>query len=142
MKWHYIAFIGTTVFSGYLLLNATLCRIWIVLEDALLAIPGNVVVARDFNAQAFPNMENAPHKHSRQQICQTLHNIGFVVFNQGSTPRCKGPSYGQSITDVTLVSESLFGHVEEWRVLGGFSAPVHLILPRLLWLDQQPKTRL
>ncbi|XP_053976365.1 uncharacterized protein LOC128875066 [Hylaeus volcanicus] len=103
-----------------------------VLEDTLRDKSGGLVVAGDFNARACE--WGMPRTDTRGRlVVEMASRLGLVVLNVGSTPTYRRPGFGDSIPDVTLVSEDLVQRAANWRVIGDFTGSDHsYITPQLI----------
>ncbi|XP_053989839.1 uncharacterized protein LOC128882284, partial [Hylaeus volcanicus] len=95
-----------------------------VLEDTLRDKSGGLVVAGDFNARACEWGMPGPDTRGRL-VDEIASRLGLVVLNVGSTPTYRRPGFGDSIPDVTLVSEDLVQRAANWRVIGDFTGSDH-----------------
>ncbi|XP_054015964.1 uncharacterized protein LOC128896631 [Hylaeus anthracinus] len=95
-----------------------------VLKDTLRDKSGGLVVAGDFNARACEWGMPRPDTRGRL-VVDMASRLGLVVLNVGSTPTYRRPGFGDSIPDVTLVSEDLVQRAAYWRVIGDFTGSDH-----------------
>ncbi|XP_046143224.1 uncharacterized protein LOC123988176 [Osmia bicornis bicornis] len=116
-----------TYVSVYLSPNDSTCVFWEKLddlEDALRDMNGGLVVAGDFNARALEWGMPAPNTRGKL-VMEMASRLGLIVLNTGTTPTYRRPGFGDSIPDVTLVSECLGRRAVGWRVMEDFTGSVH-----------------
>ncbi|XP_046145619.1 uncharacterized protein LOC123988905 [Osmia bicornis bicornis] len=94
------------------------------LEDALRDMNGGLVVAGDFNARALEWGMPAPNTRGKL-VMEMASRLGLIVLNTGTTPTYRRPGFGDSIPDVTLVSECLGRRAVGWRVMEDFTGSDH-----------------
>lgn len=94
------------------------------LEDVLQSMTGYLIVAGDFNARAIE--WGMPKTNTRGRlIIEMCARLGLIVANTGSKATYTRPGYGNSIPDITLVSDSTAVKIHSWKVLDVFSSSDH-----------------
>lgn len=118
---------GITLFSVYLTPNcpamefeSKVSRI----EDALRQLPGELVVAGDFNARAIE--WGMPETNRRGKLLlEMAARLDLVVANRGNTTTYRRDGVGESIPDVTFVSPSVLSRMVSWQVLEDYNSSDH-----------------
>lgn len=94
------------------------------LEDTLRDIEGVFIVAGDFNAKALEwGMETTDRRG--RCILEMADRLGLNVANVGNTTTFRRPGYGETIPDITLVSELISSAVADWRVIEEYTGSDH-----------------
>ncbi|XP_058802166.1 uncharacterized protein LOC131670519 [Phymastichus coffea] len=94
------------------------------IEDRLREIPGYLVVAGDFNARATEWGMGRTETRGRLLLGMAA-RLDLAVANRGQRSTYIRPGYGESIPDVTIVSEKLQQRVEGWQVIDDYNASDH-----------------
>lgn len=95
-----------------------------LLEDGIRDLPGDLVVAGDFNARAVEWGMTETNRRGRL-LLEMAARLDLVVANTGNVPTYRRPGFGDSIPDVTMTSDSILSRVERWRVFEGYTASDH-----------------
>ena len=94
------------------------------LEDAVREITGTIILAGDVNARAIEWGMPATNKRGRLLLEMTA-RLDLVLANVGRVTTYRRPGVGESIPDVTFVSNTILRGVERWRVFDGYTASDH-----------------
>lgn len=117
---------GITYISVYLTPNCTaaeLDRKLAALEDAIRDIAGEMILAGDVNARAVEWGATTTNKRGRL-LLEMAARLELTVANSGQTTTYRGPR-GESIPDVTFVTDRLLPTVKKWRVIEDYTASDH-----------------
>ena len=118
---------AVTYVSVYLTPNCTaaeLERKVALLEDGIRDLPGNVIVAGDFNARAIEWGMTKTNRRGRL-LLEMAARLDLAVVNTGHTPTYRRPGVGDSIPDVTLTSDGILPRLRGWRVIEDYTASDH-----------------
>lgn len=94
------------------------------IEDAALAIGGNLIIAGDLNAKASEWGMSTTNSRGRR-ILDMSARLGLVVANQGTTTTFRRPGCEGTTPDITLASESLIRNLKEWKVIEDYTGSDH-----------------
>lgn len=94
------------------------------LEDALRDMNSGLIVAGYFNARALEWRMLTPNTRG-QLVMEMASRLGLIVLNTSTTPIYRRPGYGESIPDITLVSECLGRRAADWWVMVDFTGSDH-----------------
>ncbi|XP_031788839.1 uncharacterized protein LOC116417877 [Nasonia vitripennis] len=116
-----------TYFSVYLSPNLTAADFTArlgALEDAIRDVSGELVIGGDFNTRAVEWGMSAINRRGRA-ILEMAARLNLVVANEGNTTTYRRPGYGESIPDITFVSEMTIHKIRDWRVTEEYTASDH-----------------
>lgn len=94
------------------------------LEDQIVNVAGQIVVAGDFNARALEWGMPQPDTRGRL-ILEMAARTGLLILNVGSTSTFRRPGYMETIPDITFASEALVPHIQGWRVMEDYCGSDH-----------------
>lgn len=93
------------------------------LEDAIRE-KCNLIVAGDFNARAIE--WGMPQTDTRGRlVLEMAARLNLTVLNRGSTPTYRRPGFGNSIPDITMISENLAPRANDWEVMEDYTGSDH-----------------
>ncbi|XP_043271190.1 uncharacterized protein [Venturia canescens] len=92
-----------------------------LLEDSIRNLPGDVIVAGDFNARAIEWGITETNRHGRL-LLEMAARLDLAVVNTGQTPTYRRPGFGDSIPDVMLTSDGILSRLRGWRVIEDYTA--------------------
>ncbi|XP_046753083.1 uncharacterized protein LOC124416204 [Diprion similis] len=95
-----------------------------LLEDGLRDLPGDLMVAGDFNARAIEWGMTETNRRGRL-LLEMAARLDLVVANTGNVPTYRRPGFGDSIPDVTMTTDRILPRVGRWRVFEGYTASDH-----------------
>ena len=95
-----------------------------LIEDRALEIEGPLIMAGDLNSRAIEWGMSSTNPRGRR-ILETAARTGLLVANIGNTPTFVRSGCEGTIPDVTLVSESSYGMITNWRVLQDYTGSDH-----------------
>lgn len=95
-----------------------------LLEDGIRDLPGDVVVAKDFNARAIQKGMTQRNEQGRL-LLEMATRLDLVVVNTGNTTTYRRPGFRNSIPDVTLITDRVLSRVERWRMVEDYTASNH-----------------
>lgn len=94
------------------------------IEDKIINIGGNFIVAGDFNSRAIEWGMTSTNSRGRR-ILDMAARTGLIVANEGNTPTFRRPGCEGTIPDITLVSEKVADKILNWRVLEIYTGSDH-----------------
>ena len=116
-----------TFFSCYLTPNQPIAdyrRMIDSLEDEILNIPGGVIIGGDFNARAVEWGSSETNTRGRY-VLDMAARTGLHILNTGGVSTFRRPGYGETIPDISLVTEGFAHRVTNWKVCEDYSASDH-----------------
>lgn len=94
------------------------------LEDTIREMEGPFVVAGDFNARALEWGMETTNTRGRRTL-EMADRLGLSVANIGNVTTYRRPGFGESIPDITMVSEAISPRISGWRVIEDFTGSDH-----------------
>ncbi|XP_058804402.1 uncharacterized protein LOC131671742 [Phymastichus coffea] len=91
------------------------------IEDTIRDIPGNTIVAGDFNARAIEWGMSMTNRHGRL-LLEMAARLKLVVVNEATFRRS---GWGQSIPDMTLATDRLLTRIRGWKVIKEYTVSDH-----------------
>lgn len=107
------------------------------IEDKILQIGGEFIVAGDFNSQAIEwGMPSTNHRGRR--LLDMIARLGLVVANTGTATTFRRPGCNDTIPDITLVSDKIARGLRAWRVLEDFTGSDHQYISYCVETSSRP----
>lgn len=110
------------------------------IEDVIIAIGGDFIVAGDFNSQAID--WGMPTTNSRgRKILDMAARTNLCVANVGNVATYRRPGCMGTIPDITLVSDSTSNRIRNWKVLEIYTGSDHQYISYSLKTEGQQISR-